>query len=106
MAGLSRKLGCRIKEIRRARGLTQERLAEQADLSPRYLSRLEVGQQSPSIEMLTRLARALNVEMWELFDFGHVGTMKELQETLSKLIRELDEEKLRLVVKVIRAFVR
>jgi transcriptional regulator with XRE-family HTH domain len=106
MKDLARKLGARIKEIRKARGLTQERLAEQADLSPRYLSRLEVGQQSSSIETLARLARALEVELWELFDFGHAGTVKELQEALRKLMRELDEEKLRLAVKVVRAVAR
>ena len=100
---LGAKLGLRIKEVRKARYLTQEQLAEKAQISPRYLSRVEVGQQSPSIETLENLAQGLDVELWELFDFGHEGTARELQERLKKLVRGMDEDKLRLTVKVIRA---
>lgn len=106
MKDLPGRMGARIKEVRKSRGLSQERLAEKAEISPRFLSRLEVGQQSPSIETLARLAEALGVELWELCDFGHEGTVKELQETLRKLIHESDERKLRLAVKVFRAVVR
>ena len=106
MKDLAEKIGARIKAVRRSRGMTQERLAEQAEISPRYLSRLEVGEQSPSIDTLGRLATALDVELWELFDFGHEGTQKELQNTMRKLVRESDEGKLRLAVKVFRAVVR
>lgn len=106
MKDLPAKLGARIKEIRKARGWTQERLAEKAELSPRYLSRLEVGRQSASIETLARLAQALDVELWEVCDVAHAGTVKELHETVRQLIRELDGEKLRLAVKVLRAVVR
>jgi transcriptional regulator with XRE-family HTH domain len=106
MKNLAVRLGARIKSLRKSRGLSQERLAEKSDITPKYLSRLEVGQQSPSIETLARLAEALGVELWELCDFGHEGTVKELQETLRKLIHESDERKLRLAVKVFRAVVR
>lgn len=103
MKDLGKKLGTRIKEIRKSRGLSQERLAEKVDISPRYLSRLEVGQQIPSIETLTGLAEALDVQLWELFTFGHDGTVKELREAMRKLILEGDEQQLRLAVKVFRA---
>jgi transcriptional regulator with XRE-family HTH domain len=49
MKDLPGRLGARIKEIRKSRGLSQERLAEKAEISPRFLSRLEVGQQSPEV---------------------------------------------------------
>lgn len=103
MKGLGEKLGARLKEIRKVRGFSQERLAEKVDISPRYLSRLEVGQKTPSIETLARLAEALEVQVWELFDYRHEGTMKELRETMRKLIQEGDERQLRLAVKVFRA---
>ena len=103
MKDLGKKLGTRIKEIRKSRGLSQERLAEKVDISPRYLSRLEVGQQIPSIETLAGLAEALEVQLWELFTFGHDGTAKELRESIRKLVQEGDEQQLRLAVKVFRA---
>ncbi len=106
MQDLLRRLGGRIKEIRKVRGLTQEGLAEKATISPRYLSRLEVGHQSPSIETVAKLAEALEVELWELFDFGHHGTVKEVRESFRTLIQETDERKLRLAVKVLKALLR
>ncbi len=106
MKDIPQKLGRRIKELRKLRKLTQEKLAEQTEISYRFLSRLEVGHKSPSIETLTRLAEALDVELWELFDFGHVADVQELRKTMRKLTQECDKRTLKLVVKVMRAILR
>ena len=106
MRDVLRKLGLRLKEIRKARGLTQEALAEKVDLSPQYLSRLEAGHQSPSLETVARLAEALDMELWELFDLGHQGTVKEVRERLRRLIQESDEQKLRVALKLLYALFR
>ena len=106
MKDLLRGLGGRIKEIRKARGVTQETLAEQIEMSPQYLSRIEVGHQSPSVEMLAKLDDTLEVELWEFFDFGQPGTIKELRETVRKVVQGANEEQLRMALKVFRAVVR
>jgi len=43
-------LGARIKELRKLRQITQEQLAEKVDLATRYISLIEVGRSSPSLE--------------------------------------------------------
>lgn len=106
MKDLAVRLGARIKALRKSRGYSQEQLADKCDITSKYLSRLEVGQQSPSIETLGKLAEALNVEFWELCNFGHEGSRKELQELLRRIIHESDDMKLRLAVKVFRAVIR
>lgn len=106
MKDLLHKLGARLKEIRKARGLTQEALAEKVDLTPQYLSRLEAGHQSPSIETVARLAEALDLELFEVFDFGHQGTVKEVRERLRKVLQESSEERLRLGLKLLHALSR
>ena len=103
MKNLPSKIGARIKEVRKAKGLTQERLAELVEISPRYLSRLEVGQQSASLETLARVAEVLDIELCEFFDFGHHAAPQVVRRTLQKLVREADDEKLRLALKVFRA---
>ncbi|MEU4739204.1 ImmA/IrrE family metallo-endopeptidase [Actinosynnema sp. NPDC023658] len=50
-----------LETARRARGLTQEELAEAADVSQGALSRYETGQREPDDEVLERLASALGV---------------------------------------------
>lgn len=106
MKDLLRRLGERIKEIRKARGVTQETVAEQIEMSPQYLSRIEGGHQSPSIEMLAKLADTLEVDLWEFFDFGQPETVKELREMLRNVAQGANEQQLRLALKVFRAVVR
>lgn len=99
--------GMRIKELRTIRKLSQEQLSKKADISAKYMSRIEMGQHFPSLVILTKLAKALNVEMKDFFEFTHeVQNAKELKEIISKLLKETDEEQLKLAVKVLRALVR
>lgn len=98
--------GGRIKNLREAKGWTQEKLAEKMDISSNYLSSMERGKENPTFDMLIRFADALKVEMWEMFDFGHEVGLKELRESLNKLSKEADEDKLRTAVKILRAVVR
>jgi len=64
-----RKLfGKRLRELRLARSLSQEKLAEMADLHRNYVGILERAAQSPSLDALCKLARALKIKPAELLD--------------------------------------
>lgn len=54
-----RLIGQRIKAIRKKRGLTQEQLAELADISPQHCSGIETGGAKVSLPALVRLCNAL-----------------------------------------------
>lgn len=58
--------GRNLVRLRNAKPLTQERLAEMADIYPRYLQKLEAGTAHPSLMVLTRLRKALGCEWNEL----------------------------------------
>lgn len=98
--------GARIKSLREDRGWTQEYLAGKMNISPNHLSSIERGRENPTFDTLVKLSDALNVELWELFDFGHEVGPKELREMMNKFVKEMDDEKLRLAVKILRAIVR
>ena len=59
--------GSRLHALRKARGMTQELLAERADRSVVAISNLERGQRLPSYEVLVDLCRALNADPNDLF---------------------------------------
>lgn len=61
-------LGRRIRSLRDAKGWSQERLAEHADLDRSYIAGIEVGARNPSLKALERLAAALSVHLADLFD--------------------------------------
>jgi DNA-binding XRE family transcriptional regulator len=55
------------KQFRRKKaGLTQEKLAEKADLSTIFISRVERGKESPSVDSLVKIAKALGVRARDL----------------------------------------
>lgn len=54
-------MGAIFKTARKRAGLTQEQVAEQVDITPRFLMGLEKGEKRPSLEVLLRLAHLLNI---------------------------------------------
>jgi transcriptional regulator with XRE-family HTH domain len=66
---LQRKLGKRIADLRRAKKLTQEQLAEALGCSVEFISLVERGVNAPSVAGLEKFARILKVEISELFIF-------------------------------------
>ena len=77
-------VGQRLRAIRKKRGLTQERLAELAGISPQHCSGIETGAAKVSLPTLVNLSNVLNVSMDELlFDSvsaaSKPGLMKEVE---------------------------
>lgn len=56
---IQRQFGLRLKELRDAKGMTQEDLAEKAELFRTYLSRIETGSANPTLTVIYQLARAV-----------------------------------------------
>jgi transcriptional regulator with XRE-family HTH domain len=73
MDALPRRLGQRIKALRRGRAMTQERLAERAEISVSFLSMIEGGRRVPHLSTLARLAGGLGLPLFELFSFDGTG---------------------------------
>lgn len=59
--------GDRVRELRRARDLSQEALADLARLHRTYISSLERGERNVGLDNVARLASALGVTVAELF---------------------------------------
>jgi transcriptional regulator with XRE-family HTH domain len=63
-----RLLGEAVRAKRKQTGFSQEKLAEKADLSTVFISRIERGVESPSVDNLVKIARALDVRVRDLVD--------------------------------------
>ena len=63
---LRRAFGHRLRTRRLAKGLSQEQLAEQAELHWTYISGIERGRRNPTLNTLGRLARALDLPVSRL----------------------------------------
>jgi transcriptional regulator with XRE-family HTH domain len=69
-------VGRRVAELRIARKLTQEELAERAEVSARYIQRIERGRENLTLVTVANLAKALGVEVVSLLRKAKVGPAK------------------------------
>jgi transcriptional regulator with XRE-family HTH domain len=68
----TKRLVARVKQIRLARGLTQEQFAELADLDPKYYQHVEAGRKpNPEMETLLKLAKGCGLKLYKLLDFDN-----------------------------------
>lgn len=104
MEPINRLLGLRLKEIRQNRKISQERLSEKLGVDPKYLSRIEVGKATPSLDLLVKSADLLGVEVKSLFEFSHLeNPQKKVQ--IESLLSGVTEEQQKLIIKLIKAVV-
>jgi transcriptional regulator with XRE-family HTH domain len=64
--GILSTLGFNVRRQREAKELTQEKLAERANLDPTYISGIERGLRNPGIKNVAKLAKALGITTAEL----------------------------------------
>ncbi len=66
-ARLPKVLGKRIQKIRKKAKLTQEDLAYKVGVSRAYMGYIEQGRNTPSLEVVEKIARAIKVKVSDLF---------------------------------------
>ena len=59
-------IGLKVSYFRKKAGMTQEQLAEKADITPEYLARIESEKYNPSLVVIVNLALALDVSIEKL----------------------------------------
>lgn len=104
MAGSLKQLGERIRDLRKARGWSQERFADVCGVHRTYMGHLERGEKNVSFNTLVRLADALGITLSELLaeETGrsvkkHAPRPTRLRpDDLNSVIRELNQRRIAL----------
>lgn len=63
---VAKKLSEKIIKLRKEYGMSQEELAFAANVDRTYIGRIENLKRSPTLKTLEKLAKAFNMEVWEL----------------------------------------
>ena len=61
------KFGNRVKELRQAQNLSQEKFALQIDMDRTYLASIESGKRNVSLENISKIANGFSISLAELF---------------------------------------
>ncbi|MBU2214286.1 helix-turn-helix domain-containing protein [Patescibacteria group bacterium] len=85
--------GARVKAIRKRKGITQVELAKKLGITQRGISYYENETQNPTIEIINKIAKALEVSKKEMFDFSddelksEVQPIRSLQKQLTRVAK-------------------
>ncbi len=100
MANDMKQFGERLRVLRKHRGLSQAELGERADMNDKYLGEIERGDGNPSLEVLHKLAKALDIDITSLV--GDEVTRLAREDLRAEAVRHVDG----LSVDQLRDFVR
>lgn len=104
---IKKELGNKIKRLRQQKGITQEQLAEMANISIRTLGGIEIGKNFMTAQTMERLLECLDTPLNELFNAEHLRPTNELVEQLHEIINSVkdDSDKIEELYKVVKAIV-
>lgn len=85
MSDFKKLIGKKIKQIRKSKNLTQEKLAELINIEIPSMSYIETGKFAPSVETLQKLSEVLGVKPWEFYYFDTITHDEMLNELNSAL---------------------
>ena len=96
---INKQLGKRIQYLRKQKGLSQENLAEALNIATTSLSYIETGRGFMSLNTLENLAKALEVEPYEIFQQVTINSNEEMYNYLIKKLEiiKTDSQKLKLI---------
>ena len=92
--------GKRLKELRKAKKITQEQLAEIVELDPKQVCRIENG---ACFETLQKLANFYNVEIYDLFSYQHKQSKSALIHEMNSILINASDDQIELIYKIIKA---
>lgn len=102
-AELLKLLGERIRTLRKAREVSQERLAELANLHPVFISNVETGKVKASICSYNSIAEALEMTLAELVELpGEKESWNSNMVALFQSAKRLDKDKQRIFVETVK----
>lgn len=88
---LHRQIARRVRQARLRRGLTQEQLAEQLELSPATVGRLELGKLPLTLETLVRISEVLATPLGALLEERDASGLTEAEADVLARWRRLDD---------------
>lgn len=104
MTSLSVLVGKRIREIRESKNIKQIELANMIDIEATNLSKLEKGAHLPKEENLRKITKALNVDVKDLFDFGHLQSREEVIAAIQQILLDASDEEIQFFYKVLISY--
>ena len=97
-------LGLRIKELRKRKGISQEKLAELVELEPPSICNIETGRNYPTFQNLEKIVEVLDSTFLEVFQFSQHQTPNDLIKEINTILKK-NPDRIQDFYKIIKALV-
>lgn len=94
-------IGKRIKELRKRKGLSQEKLAEMCNVSVPHISRIESGNKHPSLECLVKLGNVLGGTVNTFLYGNQKNDLIEYQSELTKIVEDCNNYEKQVILDIV-----
>ncbi len=85
-------VGKRIRQVRKAQGISQQELGERANLNYKYIGGVERGERNPSVGSLVKIAKGLKVDVGDFFKVDDDRQLSEKERTYHQIIGLLGDK--------------
>lgn len=103
MGDIKKLIGDRIRQLRKERGLSQEKLGYESELHYTHIGSIERGEKNWSIDTLIKVTRGLNVEVADLFNFPMPpADAKRMKKSLIERIQASSPETVKLLADLVK----
>ncbi|MCL2761620.1 MAG: helix-turn-helix transcriptional regulator [Treponema sp.] len=76
------------------------KLAELCDTSPNYIAEIEIGRRFPSLKLIEKIGKELNVEPYRFFIDEHEAYQSEMDEIISLISRLPEQQRLHIINRI------
>jgi len=90
MASLREIFAHNLKKHRKNSGLSQEKLAEKVNVSTHHIAMMEIERNYPAMELVERIAIALNIEIYELF-IDHPSRPEQMERLYQLMAKNIEQ---------------
>lgn len=102
---IKREIGSKIKRLRHKKGLTQEKFAEQINISTYTLIGIETGKNFMTAQTMEKIIDSFGISVEELFNAEHLKPTAELLDDIHLIINNIkdDRDKVEEIYKILKA---
>lgn len=92
----------KLKEIRKGKNLTQDEVCDKCDIDVSNYSKIETGKILPSLGSLYKIAKGLDIEINELFEFEYFSKEAELDAKIQAIYKNYSLKEKQFLYKIMR----
>jgi transcriptional regulator with XRE-family HTH domain len=89
-----------LRKFRKTKGISQMELAEKCDTAPNYIANIEIGRRFPSLKLIEKISKALEVEPYCFFIEDSGEHLDKLESSINLITKLPEKQRLEIINRI------